>query len=291
MEHWSEMRSALAVARLGTVLAAANALGVHRATVNRHIDTLESHLGVPLFQRHARGFSLTDSGRDMLDVAGRVDELLSDFRGRTTGLTEKLSGSLKVTALTGVAPLVIPVLDDFHALHSDIELEFIANEQLARLEYGEAHVAIRAGLKPTTPDYVVVPFRQIRFGLYASEAYIAKHGKPSEFDWTGHCFVGPPRRPSPLPYAVWLAAEIPQHAYALRTTEQQVITASVSQGLGLGFVAEFEARNLNLVDVIPASEKWSISLWLVTHVDLRRTLKVQEFIRLARQHDDQAANT
>ena len=44
------MRTALMVARLGTVKAAAEALGVHRATVSRHVDTLEAAFRAPLFQ-------------------------------------------------------------------------------------------------------------------------------------------------------------------------------------------------------------------------------------------------
>ncbi len=263
-------------------MAAARDLGVHRATVNRHIDSLERYLGLPLFQRHARGYTLTDTGRDMLEVAGRAEELFADFVGRTTGLTEKLSGSLKITSLSGVAPLIIPVIDEFHQKHSEIDLEFIAEEQLARLEHGEAHVAIRAGAKPTTPDYVVLPFRQIRFGLYASDNYIKKNGKPTARKLNDHEFIGPPNTSTPLPYAEWMNAEISPDSYALRSSNQQVITSAVKQGLGLGFVAEFEAHNPKLTEIIPPRDTWSVTLWLVTHADLRRTLKVQEFLRFAR---------
>ena len=44
------MRTALMVARLGTVKATAEALGVHRATVSRHVDTLEAAFRAPLSQ-------------------------------------------------------------------------------------------------------------------------------------------------------------------------------------------------------------------------------------------------
>ena len=45
MDRWNEVRTAFAVARLGTVSAAAQELGLHRATVIRHIDALEESLG------------------------------------------------------------------------------------------------------------------------------------------------------------------------------------------------------------------------------------------------------
>src|SRR6056297_3770669 len=143
MDYWMELRTALTVARLGTVSAAAEALGVHRATVNRHIETLEGAFGAPLFQRHARGYSLTDTGRDMLEVAGRADEMFADLAGRSRGQAGRLSGTLVVTALEGVAPLVMPAVREVHLAHPEIELEFRAGAALARLEHGEAHVAIR----------------------------------------------------------------------------------------------------------------------------------------------------
>jgi len=282
MNHWTELRTALAVAQNGTVQGAAQTIGVHRATINRHIETLESELGVPLFQRHAKGYTLTDVGHDMLEVASRADELFKDFAGRSSSKVEKLSGSLKISSLAAVAPLVIPIIDTFHQKHSDIKLEFIADEQLARLEHGEAHIAIRAGQKPTTSDYVVLPFREMRFGIYASDEYLKKAGKPKKDKLGGHKFVGPYSKTSPLPYAAWLESEIPKDSFVLRTTNQGVITTAIQQGLGIGFVAEHEAQESKLVEITAPKDMWSVTLWIVTHADLRRTLKVQEFIKFAR---------
>ena len=56
MDNWMAVRTALYVARLGTVSAAAKDLEIHRATVIRHIDELEQEVGGKLFQRHARGY-------------------------------------------------------------------------------------------------------------------------------------------------------------------------------------------------------------------------------------------
>ena len=72
MENWDEIRTAYQVARLGTVSGAAEVLGVHHATVIRHIDALEKRLGAKLFQRHARGYTPTEAGRDLL-VRGADD--------------------------------------------------------------------------------------------------------------------------------------------------------------------------------------------------------------------------
>lgn len=275
MEYWTELRTALMVARLGTISAAAVALGVHRATVNRHVETLEGAFGAPLFQRHARGYALTDTGREMLEVAGRADEMFADLAGRARGKAGQLSGSLIVTALAGVAPLVMPAVNDFHLAHPHIALEFLAGAQLARLEQGEAHVAIRAGAKPDVPDYVVTLFRRLRFGLYASRAYIDRAGHPEPDGLDGHRFVGAVGQSSRIPFANWMTANVPPEALALHTTDQQVLHSAVCEGLGLGFFAEHDACvRPDLAEIIPPGEAWSTALWVVTHVDLHRTAKV-----------------
>lgn len=69
MDNWDEVRTAYQVARMGTVSGAAEVLGVHHATVIRHIDAIEARLAVKLFQRHARGYTPTEAGQDLLRVA------------------------------------------------------------------------------------------------------------------------------------------------------------------------------------------------------------------------------
>lgn len=283
MKHWTELRTALTVARLGTVSAAAQALGVHRATVNRHVETLEGVFGAPLFQRHARGYALTDAGRDMLEVAGRADEMFADLAGRSRGKAGQFSGSLIVTALAGIAPLVMPAVTAFHHAHPQIALEFVAGAQLARLDHGEAHVAIRAGARPDVPDYVVSLFRRLRFGLYASRAYVARAGLPTAGDLAGHRFVGAVPDPRPLPFGGWIDRNVAPDALALRTADPHVMLAAVSAGLGLGFLAEHDAHaRPELVPVIAPCNDWSVALWTVTHVDLHRTAKVQAFLAYLR---------
>ena len=286
MEHWNELRTALMVARHGTVSSAAEALGIHRATVNRHIDLLEENFGAPLFQRHARGYALTETGQQMLDVASRAEEMFNDLAGRSRARAGKLSGKLIVTALSGFSPLIMPAIREFQIAHPAVELEFVAGAQLARLEYGEAHIAFRPGPRPETPDYVVGTFGQIRYGLYASRDYIARKGMPVPPHFDGHLFVGSLGHPSPLPYARWMNEHVSQGQLALLTRNQTVQGVAIADGLGLGFLPEFEAiRNSDLVAVMPPTLEWSATLWLVTHADLHRTEKVQEFLRWVRKHN------
>jgi DNA-binding transcriptional LysR family regulator len=77
---------------------------------------------------------------------------------------------------------------------------------------------------------------------------------------------------------------VSRNQLALFTRNQTVQREAIASGLGLGFVPEFEGTgDSDLVAVIPPSAEWSATLWLVTHVDLHRTEKVQEFLRWVRK--------
>ncbi len=126
-------------------------------------------------------------------------------------------------------------------------------------------------------------FRRLRFGLYASQAYFARVGHPDPDRLDGHRFVGAVGMPSPLPFADWMEANVAPAALALRTTDPIVLQAAVCEGLGLGFLAVHDAMvRPDLVQVIPPRDAWSTALWVVTHVDLHRTSKVQAFLERLR---------
>ncbi|MGJ8621237.1 MAG: LysR family transcriptional regulator [Yoonia sp.] len=280
MDNWDEIRTAYQVARRGTVSGAAEALGVHHATVIRHIDALEQRLGVKLFQRHARGYTATEAGQDLLQVAKATDDQFTQLAGRIKGQGAGVSGDLVVTSLGIASPMMTPILADFQALHPDVRVRYRTGDRVFRLEYGEAHVAIRAGTMPDEPDNVVQPFMQQTMALVASDSYIARHGLPQdEDDLKNHFFVGDDNPESRAPFARWLRGMVPDDAYVFRATDNRIMFDAVQAGAGIGFVQVHEARNHDsLTEVIARKEEWSSPLWLVTHVDLHRTTKVQAFL-------------
>jgi DNA-binding transcriptional LysR family regulator len=291
MDNWDEVRTAYQVARLGTVSGAAEVLGVHHATVIRHIDALESRLGVRLFQRHARGYTPTEAGADLLRVAATTDEQFAQLVSRLKGQGDRVAGELVVTALSTLTGLILPVLERFRADHPEVILRFLTGERLFRLEYGEAHVAIRAGNVPDQPDNVVQPFMRMRTALYCARAYADRHGLPAGLDdLAGHRFVGEDDANSRAPFHRWMWDNVAPEAIVLRTSDSHAGQAAVRAGVGIGFMALWQAAAYpDLIQVSPPRPEWEAPLWLVTHVDLHRTTKVQAFlqhIKAAARHWD-----
>ncbi len=282
---WDEIRTAFHVARLGTVSGAAEALGVHHATVIRHIDALEEQLGVKLFQRHARGYTATEAGTDLLQVAQATDDQFTQLVGRIKGRGDAVSGELVVTSLASVSPRLTPTLARFQQEYPDILVRFLTGDKVLRLEYGEAHVAVRAGRAPENPDNVVQPFVPQLISLYASEEYIARHGKPETFeDLANHVFVGTDNLETRAPYMRWLLERVDASCVAFRATDARALRDAVVAGAGIGFISCWEAERFsNLVQLFEPQESWKAPLWLVTHVDLHRTTKVQAFLKFLKE--------
>ena len=254
----------------------------------RHIDSLEDRLGVKLFQRHPRGYSSTEAGQDLLQVAQATDDQFSQLVSRIRGRGDEVSGELVVTSLAFVSPRLTPTLARFQERYPDVVVRFLTGEEVLRLEYGEAHVALRAGMKPDNPDNVVQPFVPLTVSFYASKDYIAKrYGRPDTTDDLA-------RAPfcdslddfnSRAPVMRWLVERVPVQVTSCsgpRTTGSSAMPSwKVSASAALTcWEAE---RHPSLVQLFPPQEEWSAPLWLVTHVDLHRTTKVQAFLSFLKE--------
>jgi len=287
MKNWTEIRTAYQVARLGTLSAAADNMGIHRATVIRHIDALEATMGAKLFQRHSRGYTATEVGEDLLRVAQATEDQFSDLFSRTKGRSAELTGDLIVTSHERMAGLILPAVHRFRLQNPLISVHYLASPKVLKLEYGEAHVAVRSGPKPEQPDNVAQPFFDVKLALYAHESYVALRGLPaSKAEYADHAFAcwqaksGSTR----FPFSKWFAKNVPARSVALQTEHQYIAEQAVLLGIGIGLFPIHEAsKHAELVQVLPPQEGWLVPLWVVTHVDLHRTAKVQGFLKVLKE--------
>ena len=161
MEHWDALRTTFAVARLGTVSAASKDLGLHRATVARHVDLVEAELGGPLFHRHRQGYELTEAGEDLLATATLMEEQLEQLARRTRGRTVELEGELTLTSIAMFTPVVLDLVEACRREHPSLKLRYEVGSQVLRLERGEAHVALRLRLgDPKRNEIIQAPTAQ-----------------------------------------------------------------------------------------------------------------------------------
>lgn len=277
VESWDDIRTALAVARSGTVSGAADALGVHHATVIRRIDALEAQLHSRLFQRHPRGYTLTEAGHALLKTASEADERFAQMAAQIAGAGDRVEGELVITSLPDLGQVIMPRLTDLMHRHPGLRLRYLTDVRLFRLDAGEAHIAIRAGSQPTEADYVVRQMGRVGHGMFASPAYLAAHGPVH--DIATHRLTLPGDEARNAPYMRWLAGRIDPAQVVLVSNDTAAREAAIRAGLAIGALPPNHADGL--VEVLSLPE-WESQLWLVTHVDLHRTPKVQAAIESLR---------
>ncbi|KIC49534.1 LysR family transcriptional regulator [Tateyamaria sp. ANG-S1] len=285
MQNWAEIRTAFQVAELKTISAAAEVLGLHRATVVRHIDVLEQELGAKIFHRHSRGYEPTEAGQDLLNVARATQDQFNQLAARTRNTSSDLSGDFIVTSHEHVAELLMPALAQFGSENPNLHVQYVASAEVLKLEYGAAHMALRSGPKPSEPDNVVLPFTGLSFGLYAHPEYLDVHGHPSlPKDISRHRFIRWDTPSRTMPFSVWFDEYVPENNVVLSSRDLSVVEKAVSNALGIGLVAELpSSARYGLQTVFPTLAHWQMPLWLVTHVDLHRSRKIQAFLHTLKQ--------
>ena len=144
MIDWDDVRYFLAVARGGSVRAAAERLGVNHSAVLRRIAQLEERLGAHMFDKLPSGYRLTDAGEEVLQFADQMEASSNQLETRVFGRDQSVLGLLRVTLAPLLAThLLMPDFADFARLHPEIEMEILSIDEPVNLTNREADVAIR----------------------------------------------------------------------------------------------------------------------------------------------------
>src|SRR5262245_22901767 len=97
MIDWDDVRYFLAVARGGSVRAAAAQLGVNHATVLRRVGQLEEQLGAQMFEKLPSGYRLTEAGEEVIELASQMEASSHLLETRVLGRDQSVRGLLRVT--------------------------------------------------------------------------------------------------------------------------------------------------------------------------------------------------
>lgn len=284
MSFLIEIRTAYFIAKLGTVSAAADALDVHRATVMRRIDLLESELGRKVFRRHSKGYSLTDFGRSLVQSAETIEREAERFVGLSKLANDDLHGEFVIATPHGSAPTVVAGVQAFRRRFPNVAVKHKTVADVPRMELGEAHVCFHFGPKPEDPDYVVMPWMTFFGGIYAHGSYIDEFGNPEDVsEIPNHRFA----LLSPDLYSPpndWIRANVPKQNIVFSSNERHAIWRAVQQGLAIGCIGDHLA--LSNPDIhrikIPVPNIKTVC-WVITHVDTHRTPKVIAYLNCLKE--------
>lgn len=104
----TRLRVLVAVARCGSVTAAARALNYAQPSVSHHLARLEAETGTKLIQRAGRGIRLTDAGRLLAERAAEVIGRLDAAENELAAYTGLRAGRLRLAAFPSALGTIVP---------------------------------------------------------------------------------------------------------------------------------------------------------------------------------------
>ena len=211
--EWSDIRVFLAIARTGTLMAAARQTGLSQPTMGRRLKALEASLSLTLFQRTSDGFVLTAEGESVLGHAERMEEQALAFQRELAGSAQQqLEGSLRVSSSDWFGVHVLsPVLAGFLKQHPGVGIELLTDARLLNLARREADLVFR--IQPFDEPYILQrKLMHMDYALYAA----AGQPHPVAGDGEGSALVTLDSAYRDFPDAVWLRRMLPKAGAAVR---------------------------------------------------------------------------
>ncbi len=166
----------------GSFSRAAERTGLPKSTLSRRITLLETRLGERLLTRSTRRLAITEFGERILDHARRLLEETEAASAMALHRQETPRGLLRVSMPPDFVELdLTPFLLQFATSYPEVRLELDLSPRRVDLVAERFDLALRvAGRLPDDSTLVARQLSQLHNGLYASPAYLARYGAPSE---------------------------------------------------------------------------------------------------------------
>ncbi len=170
------------VVKSGSLSAACERLDVPRSTLSRRLIQLEKEMGTLLLKRSTRKLAPTDLGQSIHEHCARIEAEALAIQQKTSRIRSGLQGSLRVampiefgTAWLGKA------ISEFAVKYPDMAVEVDVSGRVVDLIDESVDIAITFG-QPKPSRMTLRRLGSVSSGIYASPAYIERHGLPGSLD-------------------------------------------------------------------------------------------------------------
>lgn len=278
---WTDFHTVLSIARHGSVARACEALGMTHSTLLRKLDLIETRLKTRLFERVRGRYTLTASGEAIEQAARAFEPIAREAETRAVGQDLRPSGEVRVSvAAILIDHLLPPVLAQFASAFPEVQIELTASREQVSLRRREADVAIR--LADEVPEWLVGrQLARMRFAIYGRrQGRMAMPLRKVEALSRERRWIGLERDARDLKFDRWLAAHVPDDRVVLRVDDFNQALAMVRAGLGVALLPAFVERAVAGLQPLTAPiPELETPLWLVTHPELKNTMRVTVLMR------------
>ena len=286
LEAWATFA---AVVEHRSFSAAAQAIGVNKATVSKTVARLERRLGQSLFHRTSRRLALTEAGKPLAEHARRLlaDAMAAEEAARSGAAA--LAGRIRVAAPLGFGiAAVAPLIARFLAVHSAIEIDLT----LSDVQVDIVALGIDVGLR--IADLADSSLRARRLGdirthLVAAPSYCAAHGTPMHpADLTNHRLLAYANVPGPWRFRRGAEEVAIPPSGPLRCDSGEAMLPTLLAGLGItrlpGFIVGPLLESGALIELLPDWPAPPKGLHLLTPPSPLRPARVEALIAFLAEH-------
>ncbi|QTF58870.1 LysR family transcriptional regulator [Stutzerimonas frequens] len=191
LDRITGMRVFARAASAGSLSAAARHLGMSPAMATKHVDALESRLGVKLFHRSTRRLTLTEAGGQYLEACQRILPEIDEVEASVASQRVEASGLLRMNVpLSFGTRYIAPLIPDFSRRHPAVKVELGLTDSRIDLLDGGWDLAVRIGWLEDSP----LQARRLAdcpLLICAAPRYLDERGVPrSVADLTQHNCLG-----------------------------------------------------------------------------------------------------
>lgn len=282
---WDKLRIFHAVASAGSFTHAGQMLTLSQSAVSRQISALEEELATPLFQRHARGLTLTDEGELLYGAVSDVLSRLAEAEEALKNVQAAPRGALKITSSHGLGTYwLLPRMKEFLLEYPELQVHLVLEDRELDLAQREADLALRMRT-PVQADLIQRKLFTVHYHLYATADYLAAHGTPQSLDdLSKHIVIAYGETASPeirdINWLMGTARRLAPDGTAklLRVNNMAGILQSVEAGIGIAALPDYAAEDRpHLTRVLPETEGPSFDVHLAYPDALRQSKRVAAF--------------
>jgi len=282
---WDKLKIFHAVAEAGSFTSATVNLNLSQSAISRQIQSLEEDLKVKLFERHARGLTLTENGEYVFKTAHEVISKLKEVETSLGDKKNKPSGKLTVTTVVSFGTTwLTPRIQEFMQLNPEIEVELIFDDKELDLSTRQADIGIFMR-RPKQLNYIQKKLIDINYHIYGSPKYLENNGYPKTLnDLNNHKFISFGRgAPSPVFNPDWalklgLKDGAKKRKTAMRVNSVYGLLLAVQSGVGLAALPDYITINQpNIVKILPKVEGPITEAHFVYPQSLKNVARVQAF--------------
>jgi DNA-binding transcriptional LysR family regulator len=281
---WDKLKIFYAVAEAGNFTKATNLLNLSQSAISRQIQSLEYELKTLLFERHARGLSLTENGEYLFKTASEVIAKLKDVESTLMDKKNKPSGKLTVTTVVTLGTIwLTPRIQEFMKLNPEIEIELIFDDKELDLSTRQADVGIWMR-RPKKLSYIQKKLIDINYHIYGSTKYLEQYGYPKTImELNKHKFISFGKgTPSPVFNPDW-ALKLGMKEHKKRKPVMKVnsiygLLLAVQTGVGLAALPDYiTVSTPNIVKVLPHIEGPKTETYFVYPQSLKNVARIIAF--------------